>query len=177
MRRCVGNRGESGFTLLELIFVTGLIAVISAMAAPSILRGRAAANETSTIGTLRTVHTAQLTYALSCGVGLYAPNFQALGDGPGGPGFLPPDMTRTLTPTKANYNYTMEEGVFSEPGPLDCNGVVTTTEYYATAKPNRPGQNGDRAFASNQAHVIWQDATGVPPVEPFGPGPGITPIQ
>jgi prepilin-type N-terminal cleavage/methylation domain-containing protein len=178
MRRNVCVRENDGFTLLEVIFVTALIAVVSSIAIPSVLRGRAAANEAATIGTIRTIHTAQLTYALSCGVGLYAPNFPALGEGPGAPAFLPPDLTRSLTPTKAHYKYTLEEGVFSEPGPTDCNGVTTTTEYYTTAIPDLLGQNGNRVFASNQAHVIWQDdATGVPPPEPFMEDVTIQPIE
>src|SRR5262245_6396736 len=137
MRRNTCVRGNGGFTLLELIFVTALIAVISSIAIPSLLRGRSAANETSTIGTIRTIHTAQLTYALSCGAGLYAPSFPALGAGPGGPGYLPPDLTSSVTPIKANYRLTLDESVFSEDGVIDCNGQTTITEYYVTASPLR----------------------------------------
>jgi hypothetical protein len=43
-------------------------------------------------------------------------------------------------------------------------------DYYVSAEPAAIGGTGRRAFASNQAHVIWQDLMGVAPVEPFTAG-------
>ena len=60
----MSRKSEAGFTLLELIFVTAVIGLLSAMAVPTVFRSRMAANETSAFGTIRTVHTAELTYAL-----------------------------------------------------------------------------------------------------------------
>ena len=48
------------------------------MAVPTVFRSEMAANETSAIGSLRDVHTAQLTYALTCGYGLFASHFLTL---------------------------------------------------------------------------------------------------
>lgn len=162
-----------GFTLLEVIFVSGLIALLSGIAVPSLLRSRAAANEASTLGTVRTVHTAQLTYALTCGYGLYAESFTALG---GANAFLSPDLTTNPTPLKTGYRFTLQPG----PGGLskytDCHGASIAVDYYITAEPIRVGDTGSRAFASNQAHLIWQDTTGVAPVEPFTAGGAVSPL-
>lgn len=158
---------SDGFTLIELLFVTGIIAILSGIAVPSLIRSRAAANETSTLGTVRTVHTAQLTYALTCGKGLYAESFSALG---GPQAFLPPDLTSSPTPLKTGYRFTLQPGPGGVTGFVDCNGVPIAVDYYITAEPISFGDTGGRGFASNQAHLIWQDTTGAAPVEPFTPG-------
>ena len=98
---------SEGFTLLDTIFVVALIGLLSAIAVPTLLRSRAAANETAALATLRMVHTGVLSYALSCGVGLWAANFQALADPGGGTGFLPSDLTAIASPTKSGYTYTL----------------------------------------------------------------------
>ncbi len=70
---------DRGFTLIELLLVVGLIAIISAIALPSLLRARMAGNEASAISSLRAIGTAQSTFAASCGSGFYAPTLALLG--------------------------------------------------------------------------------------------------
>jgi type II secretory pathway pseudopilin PulG len=149
-----------------LIFTCAVIALIAAIAVPTVFRSKLAANETSAVGTLRTVHTAQLTFTLTCGYGLYASSFPDLTD-PTGDDFLPADLTASPTPLKSGYSYDLQPGPSGPSGLVDCNGAGTSTEYYVTATPQAVGSTGNRAFASNQGSVIWQDATGVAPVEPF----------
>lgn len=167
---------SDGFTLLEMIFITAVIGLLSAMAVPTVFRSRMAANETSAVGTLRSVHTAQLTYTLTCGFGLFASSFTALGL-PAGDGFLPDDLTSSPTPLKSGYKYTLQEGPSGLSGLADCHGEPISTEYYVTAEPFSIGGTGYRAFGSNQASTIWQDTTGLPPAEPFVAGGTVTPIE
>jgi type II secretory pathway pseudopilin PulG len=175
-RVSVRIRSSEGFTLIDMIFAMALIGILSAMAVPTVFRSKLAANETSVIGTMRTLHSGQLTYSLTCGYGLFATTFTALGD-PTGDGFLPTDLTASPTPMKSGYSYGLVPGPSGVSGLSDCNGVAISTEYYVTASPTVIGSTGNRAFASNQATTIWQDAAGVPPVEPFTPGGTVSSIE
>lgn len=174
-----GWRGEAGFTLLELLAVVTITAILSGIAVPSLMRGRVAANETATIGSLRSVHTAQLSYSLSCGYGFYASNFPALGPGPSGlDGFLSLDLTGSVTPIKAGYTYNLAPGLGGVAGPADCLGLPNTVAtYYVSVVPVTVNQTGTRGFAVNQGGAIWQDFTGIAPVEPFTVGPTVLPVD
>jgi len=55
-------RNNKGFSLIELLIVVAIILIIAAIAAPSFLHARIAANESATVGSLRTLNTAQVTY-------------------------------------------------------------------------------------------------------------------
>ena len=53
---------QRGFSLIELLIVVAIILVIAAIALPSFLKSRIAANEASAVYSIRTINTAQVTY-------------------------------------------------------------------------------------------------------------------
>jgi prepilin-type N-terminal cleavage/methylation domain-containing protein len=55
-------RQSKGFTLIELMIVITIIAVIAAIAVPSLLRARIQANEASAVGNLRALASGQISY-------------------------------------------------------------------------------------------------------------------
>ena len=154
-------RNEKGFTLLDLLFVCGLIGIICVIAMPRLLLARQSANASSAIATMRAIDSAQLTFALTCGGGFYAPKLTALGTPPPGSNqaFLSPDVTSADTVTKSGYIIQMMSTPF--PGsPGSCNGVApgdAGQAFVAVADPTEP--SNPRFFATNVNSSIWENTS------------------
>ncbi len=56
-------RNVKGFSLIELLIVVAIIIIISAIAVPSLLQARKSANESAAVANLRSISSAEFTYA------------------------------------------------------------------------------------------------------------------
>jgi type IV pilus assembly protein PilA len=143
---------QSGFSIIELLIVVALILVITALAVPSFIRARIAANEGSAVACTRTISSAQISYqVMNPGAG-YASTIDALG--PGQADLLPSSLSSA--PFQHN-GYT-----FSSTG--------TNLTFQVSAVPTNPGVSGVRSFCSDTPAVIYYSPTDI------GCVPGTSPV-
>ena len=150
-----------GFALIDLLFVCGIIGVLASMAMPRLLLAKSAAGAASAIGSMRAINSAELTYALTCGNGFYAPNLTTLGTPP--PASTEPFISGGLgtadTINKSGYTIQLEATAFAGAPPA-CNGLgagAAGRGFRAGADPTAAGTGIPRYFASNANGAIFED--------------------
>jgi type II secretory pathway pseudopilin PulG len=168
-------RKAQGFALIDLIFVCGVIGVLCSIALPRLFLAKQSAGAASAMGSMRVINSSQLTYALTCGAGFYAPNLTTLGTPPPGSRepFITPGLATSDVVTKSGYIIQMTAAPY--PGsPGTCNGLgvgVTGQGYSAAADPAEP--SNPRFFATNANNIIYEHTstlyasmpeTGAPPI-------------
>lgn len=157
--------------------VVPLVGILAAIAIPGLMRARTAGNEASAIGSIRTVNSAQATFAATCGNGYYAPDLASLSipAEPGGVAFVSPDLSMDPT-VKSGYTITLVGGQAVEGAPVACNGTRVVGTYFVSAEPTDPGTTGQRFFAANQEGTVYESTSEIPVTHDGAPG-GATPLR
>ncbi|HUR34886.1 MAG TPA: hypothetical protein VM032_13885 [Vicinamibacterales bacterium] len=162
-------RKADGFALIDVLFVCAMLGVLSTIALPRMLLARQSAGAASAIGSMRAIHSAELTFALTCGAGFYAPNLTTLGRAPvnSREAFISPNLATSNSVTRAGYVIEVD-GTPSPGAPGSCNGLgvgEAAQGWRAYADPT--GVDNTRFFGTNVNGAIWENnatLSGIPEV-------------
>jgi prepilin-type N-terminal cleavage/methylation domain-containing protein len=175
------SRGQRGFTLIDLLFVIALVGLLSTLALPGILRARGAAQASSALGTMRAINSGQLSFAITCGSGFYAPDLPTLGIRPPAStdAFLPDGLTGAATILRHGYGFTVV-GTPLVGAPPTCNGLApgqAAPGYAILADPIDTVATA-RYFATNADGILYEHTATLGGVMPESGVPAAgTPIK
>jgi type II secretory pathway pseudopilin PulG len=151
------TRSDAGFTLIDVLFTLALIGTLSTIAMPGMLRARSQASSAGAIGSLRVINSGQLSYAITCGSGFYAPTLPTLGTPAIGTtqSFVPADLGAANAIIKNNYRIQMT-GTPIAAAPASCNGLaggLGVVGYRAAADSLDP--TFPVFFSTNTSGAMW----------------------
>jgi len=152
-------RKAHGFALIDMIFVTGVIGLLMSIAMPRLIMAKQSAGAASAIGSMRAIGSAQLTFALTCGGGFYAPTLTTLGTPPpmSHDPFISANLGAADTVQKAGYTIQMTASAFPS-SPASCNGLAAGAAGQAWVAGADPTDvSNTRYFATNANNIIYED--------------------
>lgn len=168
-------KDEAGFTLIDMLFVIAMIGLLSTLAIPGLMRARGNAHSVSAVGTLRVVNSAQLSFAITCGLGFYAPDFPTLATKPPAAveAFLSPELATGMTFVKSGYNFSLA-GTPLGGAPATCNGLgpgKSAPGYAVVADQLDLKAPTIRHFGTNTDGMIYQHTLSLAGTMPEGGPP------
>jgi prepilin-type N-terminal cleavage/methylation domain-containing protein len=132
-------RSARGYSLFELMLTLTVVAILTAIAYPSLQRARSSSIEASTVTSMRAIVSAQAVFSTSCASGFYAPSLAWLTrpSAAGRDGFLGPEFNANVV-DRMGYRIRFTAGGGSSTAPKTCNGLgagQTVRDYFLAGDP------------------------------------------
>jgi type II secretory pathway pseudopilin PulG len=136
------KKSLSGFTLVEIMVVVGIIMILALLVAPNILRARIDSNEATAIAHLRSLYNVLQLYYMN-NDNTYPQGLSSLIPPASDPAYIDPELANGY---KAGYLYDYT--------------YVDEDNFYINADPKSPGKTGNRYFYLDATGVIRQNSEG-----------------
>jgi type IV pilus assembly protein PilA len=139
-------RKHKGFSLIELLIVVAIILIIAAIAIPSLLRSKIAANQASAVASLRILNTSAVLF--NTNYGLYPTALSSMATN-GAASSTAADMIDSVLALgqKSGYSFVWSGG-------------GTSATYSITAQPVSLNSTGTVYYYTNQTLVIRSNPSG-----------------
>jgi type IV pilus assembly protein PilA len=149
---------QKGFSLIELLIVVAIILIIAAIAIPNLLRSKMAANESSAVGSMRTINTAEVSYVTAYPNQGFSVDLPSLG------GAAPCAVATTAAACLIDNTLALATGAATAKSGyffayLSAGAPPNT--YTISGQPALAGSTGQRGFYTDQTGVIRYAITGV----------------